>query len=157
MEIIAILLLCWGVWYYYKGRHKQPSQAKPTRGEKAAAKAANRARREEIDNAKKYKVGIVGESNYQDAIEQTEPGEPVDFFREPDNPHDEHAVVVTNMHGQKIGYLARDSWVRRAIVQDGKPCCALIKSIKKSGGNYGVVLDLSLAGDAIGTRPYEPS
>ena len=32
----------------------------------------------------------------------------LDFFREPDNPHDERAIVVRTRSGAKIGYILRD-------------------------------------------------
>ena len=32
----------------------------------------------------------------------------LDFFREPDNPHDERAIVVRTRSGAKIGYIPRD-------------------------------------------------
>jgi hypothetical protein len=72
---------------------------------------------------------------------------------EPDNPYDELALRVDNDRGEIIGYIAKDSWLRGAIHDEGKGCVATIKSIGTgSEGLLGVVLDVTLANDAILVR-----
>lgn len=109
-----------------------------------------------------YKLGIVGESNYQPAIKAARRGELVTIVRERGNPHDKHALVVRCARNKTIGYVSRDSWLRDAILKEGKGCTASIASIERNGAPYlGVVLDVTLNGErmaecrhsATGTSP----
>lgn len=42
----------------------------------------------------------------------------LDFFREPDNPHDKAAIVIRNADGVKIGYVPREDNVIFARLMD---------------------------------------
>lgn len=96
-----------------------------------------------------YKVGIVGEANYQPAIKATRRGEAVTILRELGNPYDSDALVVRCARNKTIGYVARDSWLREAILDEGKGCTASIASIQRNGAPHlGVVLDVTLNNDA---------
>lgn len=89
----------------------------------------------------KYRVGIVGESNYQPAVRRCRVGDPVSLVREHGNSHDDQAIAVLSSAGQTIGYLGRDSWLREAILEEGKGCVASIDQIEQRGStNSGVVL-----------------
>jgi hypothetical protein len=44
----------------------------------------------------------------QGLIAQLNQGQAVAFVREPDNPHDPHAVSVRTLDDKKLGYIARD-------------------------------------------------
>lgn len=102
-----------------------------------------------------YPVGIVGKSAYQDAIGRTHAGEPVKIFHEPDNPHDELALVVENNLGEPIGYIPRASWLRRCIHEDGRGCAATVKSIEApTDGVKGVVIDVTVTDDEVFERSY---
>jgi len=50
-----------------------------------------------------------------------QPGEQISLEREPDNPHDEHAIVVENGHFQPVGHLPRRlcSWLA-PLIDEGK-------------------------------------
>lgn len=89
-----------------------------------------------------YPVGVVGESNYQPAIRRTRVGQPVSFKHEPSNKYDRRAIMVTSSNGELIGYLPRESWLHRVMLDEGQQVSARIKAI--DGSPRGVVLDLVL-------------
>ena len=104
---------------------------------------------------KTYKLGLVGEKNYQPAIKSARPGEAVTILRERGNPHDDDALIVRCARNKTIGYVARDSWLRDVLLNEGKGCTASIVSIQRNGSPHlGVVLDLSLNNDGIGECRY---
>jgi plastocyanin len=87
-----------------------------------------------------YPVGIVGEASYQPAIRRAKVGQAVRLVHEPSNPHDERAISVQSAMGECIGYLPRDSWLHRVLLDEGKQIAGRIKSIE--GSPRGVVLDV---------------
>jgi hypothetical protein len=107
-----------------------------------------------VSSARTYPLGIVGESNYQGAIERCSPGQAVDVLHEPDNPYDDLALAVV-VHGQTIGYIPRECWLQEAIHEEGKGCTASIKSIDRADVGYlAVVLDVSLNADGVRQRAF---
>lgn len=49
------------------------------------------------------------------------PGDRLQFFREPNNPYDEYAIVIKNSSGVKIGYVPRaDNIVFARLMDAGK-------------------------------------
>lgn len=102
---------------------------------------------------REYFVGIVGESNYQPAVRKCRTGERVQLLRETGNPHDRNAIVVESERGATIGYIARDSWLHEALLNDGKGCTATIKSVNR-GDTFGIVLNVTLVGPPIGARMF---
>lgn len=101
-----------------------------------------------------YPEGIVGESFYQDAIARCRAGDVVKLCLEPDNPHDPLAIAVRTMSGEKIGHIARTSWLRDAIHRDGQGVSAFILSMHGDPGMRGVVLRVSLDGTPLEKQPY---
>lgn len=102
-----------------------------------------------------YPVGLVGESQYQSEIRNCSEGEPVRICHETGNPHDELALRCETRDGTVIGYIARSSWVRRALHEEGRGCAATIKSIASAGdGLFGVVIDVTLTDDPLLQRPF---
>ncbi|SNS53770.1 HIRAN domain-containing protein [Sphingomonas laterariae] len=105
--------------------------------------------------SKLYPVGIVGERNYQSAIKRCRQGERVYICHEPDNPYDDLALKVETGGGQTIGYIARTSWLRDAIHEEGRGCTATILSIAAGdAGALGVVLNVALSDDDVRERSY---
>ena len=101
---------------------------------------------------RRYSVGIVGESNYQQTIGELRQGEHVDLVPEPDNPHDNRAVSVRDGDGSTIGYLPRGHWLTDAILDQRKQCTARVERIE--GGDagrpsLGVVIEVELGGDGV--------
>ena len=98
---------------------------------------------------RQYRVGLVGESNYQPAIRRTKVGTPVDLIHEPNNPHDKTAISARIPGGATIGYVPRDSWIKRAVLDEGWAMRARVGAINgEQTGNLGVVLDLVMLDDA---------
>ncbi|AJP72947.1 HIRAN domain-containing protein [Sphingomonas hengshuiensis] len=99
-----------------------------------------------------YTVNIVGESHYQDEIERCEAGELVDLRPEPGNRFDRRAIRVVSQADETIGYLPRDGFLTRLIIDEEKPVFALIEHI--TGGtpdrpSLGVVLNCATGGDGL--------
>lgn len=106
---------------------------------------------------RRYKVGLVGESNYQPAIRRCRAGDAVLIVHEIGNPYDDDALAAVDSAGRTIGYIGRDSWLRDAIHDEDRGCRAVIKSIDRSdGGALGVVLDVTLTDDDLGVRNFAP-
>ena len=71
-------------------------------------------------------------------IEELEPflheGDKLQFFREPDNPHDGQAIVIKNDDGVKIGYVPQaDNLVFSRLMDAGKVLFGVISSKKMRG------------------------
>jgi hypothetical protein len=100
---------------------------------------------------------VVGESHYQATLRRLRrscrpgaegrPSFPVTLTREPDNPHDEHAVAVMSAFG-RIGYLPRDDARRYGptlqVLQRegyaGASCRALLNGGASDRPSFGVTL-----------------
>ena len=88
---------------------------------------------------------VVGESHYQAAIRGCRIGEPARIVYERGNPSDPQALAVESCRGEKVGYVARSSWLRDAIHEEGQGCSATIEQIAPGGGGaLGVVLRVTL-------------
>lgn len=106
-------------------------------------------------NGKSYPVGIVGERSYQSQIKTLREGQPVQLWHEPGNPYDDRAVAVATFAGETIGYLARDFWLRDALLDEQKPCSARVLRLAKNGKMTGVVIEVTLSGSPIGERDFK--
>jgi len=79
-----------------------------------------------------YYTHIAGTS-HTDGIAGIEPllneGDRLEFFREPDNPHDGRAIVIRTLNGVKIGYIPRaDNIILSRLMDAGKLLFGTIKS-----------------------------
>ncbi len=77
-------------------------------------------------------------TSYIEGIEELEPhineGDKLDFFREPDNPHDKEAIVIKNTDGIKIGYVPRkDNVIFARLMDAGKLLFGRITSKQMHG------------------------
>lgn len=79
-----------------------------------------------------YSVTLAGTSHYQDAIGRAQEGERVDLVPEPSNRFDRSAVAAITEFGEFIGYLPRDTFLKRMMLEEGKAVYALLQS--KHGG-----------------------
>jgi hypothetical protein len=125
---------------------------------RASTEVATRAKAPTVSkpgaSTKEYSLGLVGESNYQDAIRRCREGEPVALVREPGNPYDAEAIAALGARGETIGYVPRDCWLREPLAE-GKGCSATIRSIGTGGrGLRGVVLAVRLGGEPLGERDF---
>lgn len=103
---------------------------------------------------KRYPVGIVGEASYQGAISVCREGETVHIYREAGNPYDRDALVVVSSRDEVIGYIAKSSWLREAILDQEKGCEATILSIEGDSEPMAVVIEVSLNDSTMGVRDY---
>lgn len=103
-----------------------------------------------------YPVGLVGESNYQANIGNSRPGDHVRVLHEVKNPYDAQALVVLSSAGDKLGYIARDCWLRDAIHTEGHGCGAIIFAINPGPYGAGVVLNVQLTGEGVEQCAYRP-
>jgi len=67
----------------------------------------------------------VAGTSFIEGIEELEPHlkleDELDFFREPDNPHDDKAIVIKNTDGVKIGYVPKaDNVIFSRLMDAGK-------------------------------------
>lgn len=107
-------------------------------------------------NPQSYPVPLVGEQHRQAAIASCGVGEAVQLLHEPDNPYDSDAIVAI-CHGDRIGYVPRDSWVKRAVFKDRKALRAQIKSLNRGERSLvGVVIEVSVTTGPIATVEYAP-
>jgi hypothetical protein len=80
----------------------------------------------------------VAGTSFVEGIEELEPhltiDEKLDFFREPDNPHDKQAIVIKNASGVKIGYVPKaDNVIFSRLMDAGKLLFGTITSKDKKG------------------------
>ena len=71
-----------------------------------------------------FDTHVAGTSHIE-GIEELEPhlniDDKLDFFREPDNPHDKRAIVIKNADGVKIGYVPKaDNVIFSRLMDAGK-------------------------------------
>lgn len=73
---------------------------------------------------------LVGESHFQGALRDCEPGDPIELVREPDNQHHANAVFAQSSYG-KIGYISRSEADELApALDDGQKCSAQIHELR---------------------------
>lgn len=82
-------------------------------------------------------------------IEELEPqleiGERLSFYREPNNPYDEKAIVVKTASGTKIGYVPRkDNVVFARLMDAGKMLFGRIKEKEIDNGWVKITMEILL-------------
>lgn len=89
-----------------------------------------------------YSVGIVGESHRQPAIARTRVGERVTIVHDSRNVHDRRAMAVMNARGEQIGFLPRDGWLTRALLDEQKTCQSRVSEVHRAapGRPYAAVV-----------------
>lgn len=80
----------------------------------------------------------VAGTKFVEGIEELEPhlniGDKLEFFREPDNPHDKQAIVIKNTDGVKVGYVPRqDNLIFARLMDAGKLLFGRITSKEMRG------------------------
>jgi HIRAN domain len=103
----------------------------------------------------RYTAHLVGESNYQDAIELLSEGDSIELLHEPENQYDDRAIKAVDEDGSTVGYLERDSWVGRVLIDEGKDVVARVHEIIGGGPGrmLGVVLEILTAKEALDPPP----
>lgn len=76
-----------------------------------------------------YRVGLRGESHYQAEIKKCFEGQLVRLVHEPTNKFDKRAIVALVNGDTIIGYAPKDSFVQRAVIDEGWVAIGHIESI----------------------------
>ncbi len=81
---------------------------------------------------------LVAGVSFIEGFEELEPhlhvGDKLDFFREPDNPHDHRAIVIKNADSVKIGYVPKaDNEIFSRLMDAGKLLFGKITSKEIAG------------------------
>jgi len=89
---------------------------------------------------------------YNDDIEEVsdalEPGSKLNFFREPENEHDDLAIVIKTLEGNKIGYVPRrDNPVFARLMDAGKELFGKVKEIYNSDYYIDIEIEIYLHED----------
>ena len=107
----------------------------------------------ETTQPRSYPVQIVGEQHYQDAIAGLNQGDTVTLWHEPNNPYDDEAIAVARDDGATLGYIPSDSWLRRALLDEGKGCTATVQTVGQGKrGFVEIELAVVLDGEPIDER-----
>jgi len=82
-------------------------------------------------------VHIAG-TTHVDNIDEIEPtltiGKKLVFFREPDNKYDDHAIIVKDKDGNKLGYIPKDkNEILSRLMDAGKLLYGIIQTKDKLG------------------------
>lgn len=102
-----------------------------------------------------YLAPVVGEQYHVEAVGKCRAGEPVTLVHEQGNPHDPLALAVLSVRGECVGYIPRDHWLRRAVMEDRRGCYALIREIiPGQKGRRQIVLSAQLRTGPVGTVYY---
>ena len=103
---------------------------------------------------KTYSVNIVGESHYQRAIKRIREGDRAEIWHEADNEYDHEALAV-RCRGRLIGYLPRDSFLKRVMLKDKAPVSAIVQYVTGEGRGKmrGVVIRVAIGGKGEATVP----
>lgn len=75
-------------------------------------------------------------ANIEELAPHLNVGDKLDFFREPDNPHDSQAIAIRNGHGIKVGYVPQaDNLIFSRLMDAGKLLFGSI-SAKETRGKW---------------------
>jgi len=99
----------------------------------------------------RYTVHLVGEANFQAAIRGIRAGTPVKLTPEPENPHDPRAIKAVVNGTDTIGYVERDSWLTRVMIDEGTSVASRVHEViggEAGKPSLGVVLEVLTAADA---------
>jgi hypothetical protein len=88
--------------------------------------------RPEVRSKGPYSVNISGESFRQSEIARTSVGDSVRFIHDVTNVHDRRAIMVLTERGDHIGFLPKDGWLTRAILDEERAWEAKVLAIHRS-------------------------
>lgn len=100
--------------------------------------------------AKTYPVRLAGTRSYAAALASAAVGDVVMLLCEDGNPFDPDALAIVTADGALLGYVPRDSWLRRAVLEDRRGVAARIEGL-----DGGATIAVTLTDDQPGRRIYE--
>jgi len=82
-------------------------------------------------------------------------GERVAILHQLENPADARTLLVRNANGHNIGFIGRNSWLHRAVIDEGRGARAVIKDLYTGQAGYRrVVIAVELVPGPIETCTY---
>jgi hypothetical protein len=95
-----------------------------------------------------FETHVAGTSHI-DGMQELEPhinaGDKLHFVREPDNPHDSHAIAVRTAQGVKIGYVPKaDNVIFSRLMDAGKLLFGKVVSKEKLGNWVKIRMEIYL-------------
>ena len=104
---------------------------------------------------KQFPLRLVGEQFYARAIARCREGDRVTLVHETGNPYDARALAVVSPRNEIIGYIPREGWLHRALLDEGNGYRAIIVGLfTAERGFRKAVIRVDLAGDPAGKRAY---
>lgn len=101
-----------------------------------------------------YPLGLVGEQHYQHGVDHCQVDMEILICHEHGNPYDAKALRAETPDGHVIGYVPKDSWVRRAIFDEIRGTIARVIEIHRIDGIKHVVLAVETSGRSVPQRQY---
>jgi len=84
--------------------------------------------------------------NIDEIIEELKEGTKLQFFREPENKHDELAIVVKNQNNEKLGYVPRQKNPILARLMDaGKLIYGTVKKIENDDNYINIEMEIFMS------------
>ena len=91
-----------------------------------------------------YGTEIAGTSHVPDIdklANELEQGDRLILLREPDNPYDEHAIVIKTLSGNKLGYIPRmNNLILSRLMDAGKELYGITRLKEKNNGYWKIVV-----------------
>lgn len=92
--------------------------------------------------------------HYRRAVASVREGDQIQAYREPDNPFDPDAILLTNARGEKIGYIPRDSFLKDVVHDEGRGFTALVaRKRRRDDGETGVILEVEIVDEELPLVP----
>lgn len=100
---------------------------------------------------KAYPIRLVGTRSYAMAVGRAAAGDAAQLLCEDGNPFDQDAIVAVDGEGDTLGYVPRESWLHRALIEEEKGAAAIVEAAEDGG----ITLSVMLADDGpIGRRDF---
>ncbi len=104
----------------------------------------------------RYSATLTGEEEFQTAIAQLSPGDEVTLrpvLGDPDSPR---ALRCTDISGANIGFIARDNWLAKTVLDQKSAVRTLVESISDPAPVRRVTLTVLTGADAEPSKPAPP-
>ena len=93
-------------------------------------------------------AGTMYNEDIEESADKLSSGSRLDFFREPNNEHDDLAIVIKTQEGRKIGYVPRrDNPVFARLMDAGKELFGRVKEIYRSDYYIDIEIEIYLHED----------
>lgn len=92
-----------------------------------------------------YVAGPMYNEDIHETTADMQPGTRLILLREPENSHDDLAIVILTLEGKKIGYVPRkDNPVFARLMDAGKELFAKVKEIHRSDNYINIQIEIYL-------------